>query len=106
MNTASTSPLTARKAALGSAAIRCAAGSVAALRVSRAARRAARIVSQGPARTSPTMIRASSAPDSRASGSLPFRYTGPANNPSPASSGDHPPPPRRGRRGLPGRAER
>ncbi len=57
MSRASTRPLTARKAALGSSARRRAAISVAGRLASRAITRAATMVSHGPATTRPTMIR-------------------------------------------------
>src|SRR3984957_4936112 len=56
MSRASTRPLTARKAALGSSARRRAAISVAGRLASRAITRAATMVSHGPAMTRPTMI--------------------------------------------------
>ena len=56
MNSASTRPLTARKAALGSSARRQAASSVAGRLVHRAMARAATIVSHGPAMNRPTMM--------------------------------------------------
>ncbi|MFD0477165.1 hypothetical protein ACFQ0B_59870 [Nonomuraea thailandensis] len=83
MNTASTSPLTDRKAAFGSAAIRCAARRVAAPPVTRAASRAASIVSHGPARISPIMMSARAAQASSASGSRPSPGT-PARRTAPA----------------------
>ena len=56
MNSASTRPLTARKAALGSSPMRRAASSVAGRLVHRAMARAAAMVSHGPAMNRPTRM--------------------------------------------------